>query len=85
MTFNTEVIGCYWQEETGEWKVKLRKQVPGQEPHEFEEHCHVLLYGAGVLNNFKVCLSHDIFLNRKVFKAGEPVLLQIGFAIIGFI
>lgn len=57
MTFNTEVIGCYWQEEKGEWKVKLRKQVPGQEPQEFEEHCHVLLYGAGVLNNFKVCLS----------------------------
>ena len=60
MTFNTEVIGCYWQEETGEWKVKLRKQVPGQEPEEFEEHCNVLLYGAGVLNNFKVGPSHKI-------------------------
>ena len=60
MTFNTEVIGCYWQEETGEWKVKLRKQVPGQEPEEFEEHCNVLLYGAGVLNNFKVSLSYEI-------------------------
>jgi hypothetical protein len=54
MTFNTEVIGCYWQEEKGEWKVKLRQQVAGQEPREFEEHCHLLLYGAGVLNNFKV-------------------------------
>lgn len=64
MTFNTEVIGCYWQEETGEWKVKLRKQVPGLEPQEFEEHCHVLLYGAGVLNNFKVRLSNEVLSSQ---------------------
>lgn len=65
MTFNTEVIGCYWQEETGEWKVKLRKQVPGQEPEEFEEYCNVLLYGAGVLNNFKVGPSCEISHPQK--------------------
>lgn len=76
MTFNTEVIGCYWQEETGEWTVKLRKQVPGQEPQEFEESCHVLLYGAGVLNNFKVRLSHDFFHPQSFVGRKAPVALD---------
>ncbi|KAG7284368.1 hypothetical protein NEMBOFW57_010741 [Staphylotrichum longicolle] len=48
MTFHTEITGCYWQEEKGEWAVKLRQQLPGQEPREFEDHCHVLLHAAGV-------------------------------------
>lgn len=53
MTFNTEVVGCYWNEEKGQWKVKLRQQAPGQQPREFEEHCDLLLHGTGILNNFK--------------------------------
>ncbi|PPJ56015.1 hypothetical protein CBER1_03410 [Cercospora berteroae] len=53
MNFHTEVVGCFWQEETGEWLVKLRDHRPGMEPREFEDRCHVLMYGAGVLNNFK--------------------------------
>jgi len=53
MHFHTEVIGCYWNEEKGEWLVKLREQKPGQEPREFEDHCHVLLHGTGILNNYK--------------------------------
>ena len=54
MTFNTEVIGCNWQEETGEWLVKLRQTKPGEtEAHEFEERCHLLLHATGILNNFK--------------------------------
>jgi len=44
MKFNTEIIGCYWQEDKGEWLVKLRENKPGQEPREFEDHCHVLLH-----------------------------------------
>jgi len=59
MTFNTEVVGCYWQEEGGEWLVKLRQQLPGQEPREFEDRCHLLLHGAGVLNNFKVTSANS--------------------------
>lgn len=53
MTFNTEVVGCYWNEEKGEWNVKLKETRPGQEPREYEEHCHLLLHGAGLLNNYK--------------------------------
>lgn len=55
MTFNTEVIGCYWDEDSGQWNVKLRKNAPGSgEPTEFEEKCDILLHGTGLLNNFKM-------------------------------
>ncbi|KAJ4583416.1 hypothetical protein HRR82_003711 [Exophiala dermatitidis] len=55
MVFNTEVIGCYWQEETGEWLVKLKETNPkdGSTVRLFEDRCHVLLHGTGILNNFK--------------------------------
>lgn len=53
MNFNTEVIGCYWNEEGGQWTVKLRKAKPGSEPKEFEEKCDLLLHATGILNNFK--------------------------------
>ena len=53
MTFNTEIIGCYWKEETGQWTVKLRQSNPGSAPREFEEHCDLLLHATGILNNFK--------------------------------
>ena len=54
MTFNTEVVGSYWQEDTRKWKVKLRQQGPGHEqPREFEVECDLLLYATGILNNFK--------------------------------
>ena len=53
MTFNTEVLGCYWQDKTGEWLVKLRQTRPGEQPREFEERCHVLLHAVGILNNYK--------------------------------
>ncbi|OQO13068.1 putative sterigmatocystin biosynthesis monooxygenase stcW [Cryoendolithus antarcticus] len=53
MTFNTEVTGCFWNEEKGQWLVKLRQTKPGQEPREFEDTCDLLLHGTGILNNFK--------------------------------
>lgn len=65
MTFNTEVIGCYWNEEKGEWKVKLRETKPGQEPREFEDHCHLLLHGTGILNNFKVKLPPNLPISLR--------------------
>ena len=48
MTFNTEVVGCWWQELAGKWKVKLRETAPGQEAREFEDECDLLLHAAGV-------------------------------------
>jgi hypothetical protein len=52
MTFNTEIIGCYWNEETGQWTVKL-KQSSGSVVKQFEETCDLLLHATGILNNFK--------------------------------
>ena len=53
MNFHSEVIGCTWNEEKGEWLVKIREQLPGKEPREFQDHCHLLLHGTGILNNYK--------------------------------
>lgn len=53
MTFNTEVKGCFWDDDKGEWLVKLRTTGPGEEPRDFEERCHLLLHATGILNNFK--------------------------------
>jgi cation diffusion facilitator CzcD-associated flavoprotein CzcO len=53
MTFDTEVKGCYWNEEKGQWTVKLKQQKEGEQPREFEETCDLLLNGTGILNNFK--------------------------------
>jgi hypothetical protein len=75
MTFNTEVVGCFWDEDQGEWRVKLRKQAPGQEPVEFEDQCHLLLYGAGVLNNPKVCPPNCSSLQLRLSSV-ENVVLQ---------
>ncbi len=53
MTFNTEVVGCYWQEDQGQWKVKLRQTQPSGQSREFEDCCDLLLHATGILNNFK--------------------------------
>lgn len=53
MTFHTEVTGAYWNDEQGQWTVKLRQTKPGQDPREFEDHCDLLLHATGILNNFK--------------------------------
>lgn len=47
MTFHTEVIGCWWEEQEGMWRVKLRETKNGQQ-REFDEKCHLLLHGTGV-------------------------------------
>jgi len=52
MTFNTEIIGCYWNEEAGQWTVKLKQTTPlGTKL--FEETCDLLLHATGLLNKFK--------------------------------
>ncbi|KAE8141862.1 hypothetical protein BDV38DRAFT_295692 [Aspergillus pseudotamarii] len=53
MTFNTEVVGCYWQEEQAKWQIKLKRTNPDGTTQVFEDWCHLLLHGTGVLNNFK--------------------------------
>ncbi len=50
MTFSTKVIGCYWQQETGEWLVKLEQTNPDGSKRQYEDRCHMLIQGTGVLN-----------------------------------
>ncbi|EME38864.1 flavin-binding monooxygenase-like protein [Dothistroma septosporum NZE10] len=75
MRFHVEVVGCYWQEHAGEWVVKLREHLPNHEVREFEDRCNVLLYGAGVLNNFKfpdIPGLQDRFKGRVIHTARWP-------------
>jgi len=76
MTFNTEITSCTWQDETGEWLVKLRQTSPGSsEPREFEERCHLLLHATGILNNYKwptIPGLHDVFKGRVCHTARWP-------------
>ena len=53
MKFNTEVIGSYWNEDAGQWTVRLRQTSPSSAPREFEDKCDLLLHATGILNNFK--------------------------------
>ncbi|KAF2237898.1 FAD/NAD(P)-binding domain-containing protein [Viridothelium virens] len=75
MTFNAEVTGCYWQEEKGKWKVKLRDTVTGEQR---EDECDVLLHAAGLLNSFKWPQVEGIesFKGRLVHTAHWPADYQ---------
>jgi cation diffusion facilitator CzcD-associated flavoprotein CzcO len=42
-----------WQEQTGKWKVTLRRKTASGEEQDFEEECDLLVYATGFLNNFK--------------------------------
>lgn len=53
MTFKTEVIGCFWNQDKGEWLVKLKQTRADGSTRLFEDTCNVLLHGTGILNNFK--------------------------------
>lgn len=65
MTFNTQVVEARFNDETGKWKVKLRKTIPGDwdsqqkayrdegQKEEFEDECDLLLYATGILNDYK--------------------------------
>ncbi|KKK22268.1 sterigmatocystin biosynthesis monooxygenase stcW [Aspergillus ochraceoroseus] len=75
MQFHTEVIECRWDDEKGQWKVRLRRQEPGQQPQEFDDYCHVLLNACGVLSNPKwpdIPGLHDRFQGRVIHTAGWP-------------
>jgi cation diffusion facilitator CzcD-associated flavoprotein CzcO len=52
MNFNTEVVGCYWQEESGKWLVKTR-QTSAEGTKEQQTECDLVLYATGWLNNWK--------------------------------
>ncbi len=74
MTFHTEITGCYWQEEKGQWAVKLRQQPPGQSPREFEDHCDILLHAAGVFCRPQVS---DLITHVSVLLRLIPLLYSL--------
>jgi cation diffusion facilitator CzcD-associated flavoprotein CzcO len=53
MTFKTEVVGCYWNQNKGEWLVKLKETKADGSKRLFSDTCNLLLHGTGILNNFK--------------------------------
>lgn len=53
MTFNTQAIEARWNDETGKWVVKFKKTGPNGEAEEFTDEGDLLLYGTGILNDFK--------------------------------
>jgi hydroxyversicolorone monooxygenase len=53
MRFNTEIMGCYWNEDDGKWTVKIRETSPGSDPREFTVECDFILHATGLLNNFQ--------------------------------
>ncbi|WEW61449.1 hypothetical protein PRK78_006939 [Emydomyces testavorans] len=74
MTFNTKVIGAFWEGDKGEWKVTLTQTMPDGTQREFEERCHVLLNTTGIFNNYKwpELEGMDKFRGRVVHTAAWP-------------
>nr|POE63579.1 putative sterigmatocystin biosynthesis monooxygenase stcw [Quercus suber] len=58
MNFYSEVVGCYWIEEKGQWRVTIRETQPGKEPREFDDYCDLLLHGTGLKDKFKGKVMH---------------------------
>ncbi|OQU93791.1 hypothetical protein CLAIMM_00261 [Cladophialophora immunda] len=52
MTFNTRIVGCYWQHEQGEWLVKMEQTRHDGSVVEIEDRCNLLLNGTGILNKW---------------------------------
>lgn len=74
MRFNHEVVGCYWQQETGEWLVKIKETKADGSTRLFDDRCHFLLHGTGILNNYKWpnIEGMDKFKGRIVHTARWP-------------
>ena len=60
---NHQIAGCYWQEETGKWKVKVQKVEPRKDMsstaplevlEEFWDECDLLLHCTGNLNRWQL-------------------------------
>ncbi|KAG5205829.1 Sterigmatocystin biosynthesis monooxygenase StcW [Trichophyton interdigitale] len=74
MTFNTKVIGAYWEETCGQWRVKLSQTTPDGSQRVIEERCHVLLNASGFLNKYKWpdVPGLDEFRGRLIHTAAWP-------------
>lgn len=75
MTFRTEVVEARWDDDAGQWRVKLQqKDAAGTVVRDFEEECDLLLYATGILNNFKWpnLPGLDAFKGRVVHTARWP-------------
>lgn len=50
MKLRHEIVKCEWDDDMGQWAVTVRDL---NEDKEFVDHCHVLINGNGILNNWK--------------------------------
>jgi cation diffusion facilitator CzcD-associated flavoprotein CzcO len=53
MHFNHKVIEARWNDDKGKWVVKMEKTKPDGSVEEFVDEGDLLLYGTGILNDFK--------------------------------
>lgn len=54
MTFNSTVTEARWNEDKGRWVVKMTKKNEDGSTEEIEDEGDLLLYGTGILNDFKM-------------------------------
>ncbi|CAK7217039.1 hypothetical protein SCUCBS95973_003016 [Sporothrix curviconia] len=74
MHFNCKIVGAYWQDETGEWLVKIEETLPNGTKRLFEDRCHMFLHGTGALNNYKwpSLKGMDKFKGKIIHTANWP-------------
>jgi cation diffusion facilitator CzcD-associated flavoprotein CzcO len=53
MNFNSQVTEARWNEDKGRWVVKMERTKADGSTEEFEDEGDLLLYGTGILNDFK--------------------------------
>jgi cation diffusion facilitator CzcD-associated flavoprotein CzcO len=53
MNFNTKIVEARWNEDKGKWVVKVERTKPDGSKEQFEDEGDLLLYGTGILNDFK--------------------------------
>jgi cation diffusion facilitator CzcD-associated flavoprotein CzcO len=81
MKLNTKIVEARWDEDAGKWTIVLENQQTGEK---YEDWCHVLVNGSGILNNwkwpeieglhdFKGTLMHSAKWNHEVDFKGKTV------------
>jgi cation diffusion facilitator CzcD-associated flavoprotein CzcO len=54
MRFNSKVTGASWNEDSGQWTLKISQTQPDESIKEWEDICDLLLHCTGVLSHPKM-------------------------------
>lgn len=53
MVFDSEIVGCYWQQDSGGWFVNIKQIATDGSSNVIDARCLQFLNGSGILSNFK--------------------------------